>query len=75
MPLLTGPPQLVRQHFPDVHVIANMITVDLQLPITRASLLAKGEFILLLNPDTIVSEDTFSTCIRIYGYSIRMQEQ
>jgi GT2 family glycosyltransferase len=59
-----GTPQQVRQHFPDVHLIANHDNRGFAKANNQGISLAKGEFILLLNPDTIVSGDTFSTCIR-----------
>lgn len=59
-----GTAQLVRQHFPDVRLIANHDNRGFARANNQGIVAAKGEFILLLNPDTIVSEDTFSTCIQ-----------
>jgi O-antigen biosynthesis protein len=59
-----GTPHQVRHHFPDVHLIANKDNRGFAKANNQGISLAKGEFILLLNPDTIVSGDTFSTCIR-----------
>lgn len=59
-----GTAPLVRQHFPDVHLIANQDNRGFASANNQGIVAAKGEFILLLNPDTIVSEDTFTTCIQ-----------
>lgn len=59
-----GTAQQVRQHFADVHLIANQDNRGFATANNQGIVAAKGEFILLLNPDTIVSEDTFSSCIQ-----------
>lgn len=56
--------QLVRQHFPDVVMIANTDNSGFAKANNQGIAAAKGEYILLLNPDTIVSGDTLSTCLR-----------
>ncbi len=58
-----GTSHQVRQHFPDVQLIANQDNSGFAIANNQGIAIAKGEFILLLNPDTIVSGDTFSTCI------------
>lgn len=55
--------ELVRQHFPDVHVIANANNVGFAVANNQGIEASAGEYVLLLNPDTIVSEDTFTTCL------------
>lgn len=59
-----GTAQLVRQHFPDVHMIANQDNRGFAKANNQGIIASQGDFILLLNPDTIVSGDTFSTCIK-----------
>ncbi len=59
-----GTAQLVRQHFPDVRMIANQDNQGFAKANNQGIVAAQGAFILLLNPDTIVSGDTFSTCIQ-----------
>lgn len=59
-----GTAHLVRQHFPEIILIANHDNRGFATANNQGIQDAKGEFILLLNPDTIVSEDTFDTCIR-----------
>jgi len=58
-----GTAQLVRQHFPDVRLIANQDNRGFAKANNQGIVLATGEHILLLNPDTIVSGDTFTTCL------------
>jgi len=55
--------ELVRQHFPDIHVIANSNNDGFAVANNQGIAASRGEFILLLNPDTVVSEDTFTTCL------------
>ena len=59
-----GTVHLVQQHFPDVILIANPDNRGFAKANNQGIIEAKGEYILLLNPDTIVSEDTFEKCIR-----------
>lgn len=56
-------PQLVQEHFPDVTVIANATNPGFSIANNQGIAISKGEFILLLNPDTILSEDTLTTCL------------
>lgn len=54
---------MVRKKFPDVKLIANEKNVGFAKANNQAIREAKGEYILLLNPDTVVQEDTFEkTC-------------
>lgn len=57
-------PQLLREHFPDVRVIANADNKGFAAANNQGLRIATGEYVLLLNPDTVVNEDTISTCIR-----------
>lgn len=54
-----GSMEMVRKKFPKVQVIANMENVGFSKANNQAIKIAKGEYVLLLNPDTIVEEDTF----------------
>lgn len=56
-------PQLVIDHFPSVKLISNKENVGFARANNQALAISRGTFVLLLNPDTIVSEDTFTTCI------------
>jgi O-antigen biosynthesis protein len=55
-----GSAQLIREKFPDLHFIENRENVGFSRANNQAIRMAKGEYILLLNPDTVVEEDTFS---------------
>ena len=59
-----GSVQAVKSHFPDVELIQN----DKNLGFAAANNLAlkrtSGKYVLLLNPDTVVQEDTFSSLLK-----------
>lgn len=55
--------EMVKAKFPEIKVIANRENVGFSKANNQAIALAKGEYVLLLNPDTVVEEDTFSKCI------------
>lgn len=52
-----GSVEAVREAFPDVHIIANTENVGFARANNAALRRARGEYALLLNPDTIVGED------------------
>ncbi len=54
-----GSAALVREKFPDVHLIENKENVGFSKANNQAIRLSKGKYILLLNPDTVVEEKTF----------------
>ncbi|MGE4288454.1 MAG: glycosyltransferase [Salinivirgaceae bacterium] len=51
---------MVRHKFPKVHLIENKENVGFSKANNQAIRLAKGAYVLLLNPDTVVEEDTFT---------------
>ncbi len=55
---------MVKEKFPEVHLIANKNNPGFSVANNQAIRQAKGKYILLLNPDTVVEEDTFAKCIR-----------
>lgn len=55
-----GSLRMLREKFPEVKVIANRENVGFARANNQAIKQAGGEYILLLNPDTVVEEDTFS---------------
>lgn len=55
---------MVRHKFPEVNLIANTRNVGFSAANNQAIREAKGEYVLLLNPDTVVEEDTFEKCAR-----------
>jgi len=54
---------MIEEKFPEVELIANKDNRGFSSANNQAIEIAKGEYILLLNPDTIVEEDTFSKVV------------
>lgn len=54
-----GSVKMVRDKFPEVILIANKENTGFSRANNQAMRIAKGEYILLLNPDTVVEENTF----------------
>jgi GT2 family glycosyltransferase len=61
---IDGSVEMVRSKFPDVQLIANTENFGFSKANNQAMRIAKGEYILLLNPDTVVEEDTFSKVVQ-----------
>lgn len=55
---------MVKAKFPDVKLIENQDNVGFAKANNQAIRISTGEYVLLLNPDTVVEEDTFEKCIR-----------
>jgi GT2 family glycosyltransferase len=55
--------QMVKERFPDVMLIANKDNPGFSKANNQAIRQSKGEYVLLLNPDTVVNEDTFEKCV------------
>lgn len=58
-----GSCQMVVQKFPKVHLIENKDNVGFAKANNQAIKLCKGRYILILNPDTFVQEDTLKKCV------------
>lgn len=58
-----GSVAMVKEKFPTVKLIENKENVGFSKANNQAIKIANGEYILLLNPDTVVEEDTFEKCI------------
>lgn len=54
-----GSVEMVRERFPKVKLIANTVNVGFSRANNQAIKEAQGEYVLLLNPDTVVGEDVF----------------
>jgi O-antigen biosynthesis protein len=54
-----GSVQMVKEKFPEVILIANQDNVGFSRANNQAITRATGKYILLLNPDTVVEDDTF----------------
>lgn len=59
-----GSVQMLREKFPEVRLIANRENVGFSRANNQAIRQSAGEYVLLLNPDTVVEDDTFSKIIR-----------
>jgi GT2 family glycosyltransferase len=58
-----GSVALVRQKFPSVKLIVNKDNVGFSKANNQAIRESSGEYVLLLNPDTLVEEDTFAKTV------------
>ncbi len=56
--------RMVREKFPEVRLIANNDNPGFAVANNQAIRQSTGRYVLLLNPDTVVEEDTFAKCIR-----------
>jgi GT2 family glycosyltransferase len=54
---------MVQDKFPEAILIANRNNLGFSRANNQGILISKGRYVLLLNPDTIVREDTFRKCI------------
>jgi GT2 family glycosyltransferase len=61
-----GSVELIREKFPSVKLIANTENLGFGKANNQALVIAEGKYLLLINPDTIVSEDTFDKMIRFF---------
>jgi len=55
--------QMIQEKFPEVKLIANKENVGFSKANNQAIRASVGEYVLLLNPDTVVEEDTFEKCV------------
>lgn len=55
--------RMVQEKFPEMRLIANKKNVGFAVANNQAIRESRGEYVLLLNPDTLVEEDTFSKCL------------
>ena len=60
---IDGSNEMVRKKYPDVKLIANKKNVGFSVANNQAIRISEGEYVLLLNPDTVVEHDTFEKCI------------
>jgi len=74
-----GSVALIKQKFPQVKLIVNIVNTGFAVANNQGIKLATGKYILLLNPDTVVQEDTFEKTlafmeadIKIGGLGIKM---
>ena len=58
-----GSLKMLAKKFPEVKVIANKENVGFSRANNQAIRISTGEYVLLLNPDTVVEDDTFAKCL------------
>lgn len=58
-----GSCQMVREKFPTIKLIENSDNKGFSKANNQAIRQSSGEYVLLLNPDTIVEEDSFTKCV------------
>lgn len=58
-----GSPAMVRTRFPSIKLIVNPENKGFAFANNQALQEAKGEVVCLINPDTLVREDTFRVCV------------
>lgn len=60
---IDGSMQMVSKKYPNVKTIINDQNTGFSVANNQAIQIAEGEYVLLLNPDTVVGEDTFVKCL------------
>ena len=66
---IDGSVEMVAQKFPEVNLIANKDNKGFSKANNQAIELSSSDYILLLNPDTVVEEDTFKKVIESITYN------
>lgn len=61
-----GSVEMLREKFSDITLIANQDNKGFSKANNQGLEIANGKYLLLLNPDTIVQEDTFHTLIKFF---------
>jgi len=59
---IDGSVEVIADQYPEVELIANKHNVGFSKANNQAIRLANGKYILLLNPDTVLEEDTLAIC-------------
>jgi len=62
-----GSIEMLREKFPKVTLISSKINLGFSKANNLGLKIAKGKYLLLLNPDTIVQEDTFEKLIQFFN--------
>ena len=61
-----GSVEHIRNKFPAIQIVANKENVGFGRANNQALKIAKGKYLLLINPDSIVSEDTFDKMLEFF---------
>lgn len=59
-----GSTDMVRSKFPQFHLIANKQNLGFSSANNQALRISSGKYVLLLNPDTVLENDTLKKCVR-----------
>jgi GT2 family glycosyltransferase/lipopolysaccharide/colanic/teichoic acid biosynthesis glycosyltransferase len=62
-----GSVSMLEKSFPDVRIISNPTNLGFARANNRGIQESRGEYIVLMNPDTIVQEDTFETLLNFFS--------
>lgn len=62
-----GSVELIKDKFPEIILIDNKTNLGFGKANNQGLQIAKGKFILLINPDTLVAEDTFTKMIEFFN--------
>jgi GT2 family glycosyltransferase len=62
--------EMMKQLFPNIKLIENPVNVGFSKGNNIAVAEAKGEYVCILNPDTVVAEDTFSKILNIKNWQL-----
>jgi len=61
-----GSCKMLKEKFPDVHLIENTYNIGFAKANNKALNQCKGDYVVLINPDTLVQEDTFEKLIAFF---------
>jgi GT2 family glycosyltransferase len=64
-----GSAEFIKEKFPEVKLIVNSVNRGFSKANNQGLKFAKGEYLLLLNPDTLVREDTFRNMIDFFRFT------
>ncbi len=59
-----GSNRMVQRKFPEVHLVENKENLGFSKANNQGIRMSEGEYVLLLNPDTVVEDDTFSSIVQ-----------
>jgi GT2 family glycosyltransferase len=57
--------EYIKKHFPNVIIIENKENIGFSKANNHAYKLSNSKYILILNPDTVLKEDTIRTCLQV----------